>query len=117
MNEKPMIEPKEIEVGGKKFLLSKLPATAGREILMSYAGDGKGMTADSSKTIIPLLSYCSVKIGEVWVRLSTSELIDAHLSGAEALVDLEMKMLEHNFSFFGQGKTSPFSTVLNPKVG
>lgn len=115
MSERPMIEPKEIEVGGKKFMMSKLPATAGREILMSYAGDGKGMTGASDKTVLPLLSFCSVKIGEVWVRLSTAELIDSHLSGAESLVELEMKMLEYNFSFFGQGKTSPFSTVLSPK--
>jgi len=106
MIEKPLIDEKQTEVGGKTFLLSKIPSIASREILMNYSAGEKGeLAADSTKTILRMLSYCSVDIAGTFQRLSTAEFIDAQIPSVKDLMKLEAEMLEYNFGFFGQGES------------
>jgi len=96
-------DPKEITVGGKQFLLSKLPATVGREVLLAYTAgqveDGISYDKVPLEKSIRLLSYASVKAGESWVRLSTAEVIDAHISNVMDYIELEKAMLGHSMDF------------------
>ena len=105
MIEKPLIDEKQTEVGGKTFLLSKIPSIASRVILMNYSAGEKGeLAADSTKTILRMLSYCSVDIAGTF-QLSTAEFIDAQIPSVKDLMKLEAEMLEYNFGFFGQGES------------
>lgn len=89
--------------GGKKFLLSKLPATVAREILLAYTGALRGDDISYDKVplenSIRLLSFASVKVGDAWMRLSTAEIIDAHISNVMDYMELEKEMLGHSMDF------------------
>lgn len=118
INSIPAIEPKETTIGGKQFMLTKFPAVAGREIFMQYSrgikvsDDGKkfdidgSAMADSENTVIKLLAYAFVKAGENWIRLSTRQLIDSHITEIMDLIELENQMRAHNFFSSPKGKTS-----------
>ena len=104
-----LIEPKEINIGGKQFLLSKLPATVAREILLAYtsAMNGEEIAYDKIplKNSIRLLSFASVKAADSWMRLSTAEVIDAHISNVMDYVELEKAMLGHSMDFSSPAKS------------
>jgi len=112
MIDQTLLEPKEILISGKRFLLSKLPATVGRETLLAYAytmNSNESGVVDYSKVPLNnsmrLLSYASVAVGEAWMRLSTEEIINAHLSSINDYMDLEQKMLEHSMVFSSTAKS------------
>jgi len=104
-----LLEPKETTIGGKKILLSKLPATVGREVLLSYIDGVSGKKLDFDKVpvekSIRLLSYASVKVGESWLRLETKAVIDAHISNVMDYVALETAMLGHSMDFSATAKS------------
>ncbi len=116
MNEAGLIQTKEIEVGGKRFLLSKINPVDSRDCMMEYMAsitDGADMSLGSSeKTLLKILPFVCVKTGEIWTRLETKELVNSHVTDVFDLISLEMQMVEYNWSFFGQGKTSAFSEML-----
>lgn len=102
-----MIEPKEIEIDGKKFTLSKFPAIAGRKIIASYPMSSLPKLGDyqaNEEAMLLLMSYVS----KGTLRLSTRELIDNHVGGWETLAKLEIAMLEYNCSFLASGRISGF---------
>lgn len=118
INGTPAIEPKETKIGGKTFMLTKFPAVAGREIFMQYSRgikvsedgkkfdiDGSAM-ADSENTVIKLLSYAFVKVGDNWIRLESRALIDSHIKEIMDLIELENQMRAHNFFSSPKGKIS-----------
>lgn len=117
-----MIEPETIEVTGrdgkpKTFVLSKLPATVGREVAAKYPVailPKLGDYAVSEATMLLLMSYVGVPRdgGNVPLMLTTKALVDSHVTDAEMLLKLEMAMLERNFSFFGNGKTWDFFATI-----
>lgn len=114
-NEKKLLDPKEVEIDGKKFIISKFPAFAGREIIMSYPKTHLFATADVEqikKTVMKLMSYVAIKTddGRI-IRLETEALIENHCNTefpTETLAKIEAKMLEYNFSFFQNGKALNF---------
>jgi len=109
MIDSTLIEPKETTIGGKKFLLSKLPATVGREVLLVYASEaGGGGTSFENVPLeksLRLLSYASIKLGDSWQRLETKELIDAHILNVLDYVSLEQQMLDHSMDFSSTAKS------------
>lgn len=107
-----MIEPKEMEVNGKTFILSKFPAVAGREIITKYPVSNMPKLGDyqqSEETMLKLMCYVAVKLDETGtlppIRLSTAALVDNHAGDWETLAKLEYAMLEYNCSFFGNGRS------------
>lgn len=116
-----LLEPKEVKIGGKDFLLSKLPATVARETLIAYfkamqdavGADGqtdmKRVDFDAIKKdkVLKLLSYASVKIGDSWMRLSTEQVIDSHVSDLAMYIQLEMEMVGHSMGFSATAQNSP----------
>ncbi len=98
----------------KTFILSKFPALAGREIVCGYPlgalnGAGGGDYQVSEALMLKLMSYVAVptETGKP-LRLSTRALVDNHVPDWWMLVQLEKQMLEHNCSFFGDGRASTF---------
>lgn len=104
-----MLEPKELE--GTPYILSKFPATVGREIILQYPTSALpkvGDYATNEALMIKIMSYVGVTIEgrEEPLMLKTRALIDNHVPDAETLMKLEWAMMNHNFSFFGNGSLS-----------
>lgn len=112
-----MIEEKRVTIDGAEFVLSKLPATVGREIIAKYAAGGKNILFEgdyevSEKVMFKLLSYVSVDVGGRLIELKTEELINNHVKSALTLMKLEKEMMSYNFDFFTPDAISAFLTKL-----
>lgn len=111
-----LIAPKEFivvdqEGRERQFLISKFPAVDGRKIVANYpltALPKVGDYASNEETMLLLMSYVAVLVGEQETRLSTKALINNHVGDWETLARLEAAMLEYNCSFFLKGKISTF---------
>ena len=108
-----LLEPKEVEIDGAVFRLGKFPAVAGREIITKYPISNIPRLGDyevSEKTMIKLMSFVERVYPDknLSYRLTTVELINNHVPSWETLVKLEAAELEHNCSFFQNGKSSNF---------
>ncbi len=115
-----MIEPKEIELEGKTYILSKFPAVAGREIVAKYPLSGMPKLGDykvNEETMLKLMAYVGLKqeSGNV-LMLSTRALVDNHVTSWETLAKLEWSMMEYNCSFFGNGRASTFFEGIAQKL-
>lgn len=115
-----MIEPKEIEIKGKKYIISKLPATVGREVLFKYPTSNLPKVGDynvSQEIMLKLLSYVAVELEDGrQIQLNTQSLIDNHVPSAEALILLEKEMFVYNFDFFHDGTASAFLAALEKRA-
>lgn len=115
-----MIEPKEIEIEGKTFILSKFPAIQGREIIAKYpisAMPKLGDYAVNEETMLKLMCFVAVpREGGEPLRLTTRALVDNHCSSWEVLAKVEIAMMEYNCSFFGNGKGSTFLETITRKA-
>lgn len=106
-----LIEPKEIEVDGKEYIISKFPAIEGREIIAMYPLSGLPKIGDYQKNqevMLKLMSYVAVKVGEIIMPLNNNKLVNSHVKSWETLGKLEIKMMEYNCSFFQVGRISTF---------
>lgn len=107
-----LLEPKEVEIDGCQFIVGKFPATVGREIITKYPLSNLPKIGDygvSEEIMLKLMTYVEriTPTGE-HIRLTTKTLVDNHVPNWEVLVKLEAASLEHNCSFFQNGKTSSF---------
>lgn len=112
MNEPLLKQPEFKEFRGKLFILSKIPAIAGREIGFKYPTSAIPKLGDygvSEEVMLKLMSYVGIpREGLAALRLNTRDLVDAHVEDAEMLFQIERAMLEYNFSFFRDGRISNF---------
>ena len=107
-----MIQEKDVEIRGKKYVISKLPATVGREVLFLYPTSNLPKVGDYGKrqeVMLKLLSYVGIRLenGDV-LQLKTRELVDNHVPDAESLLLLEKEMFAYNYDFFQNGEASTF---------
>lgn len=110
-----MIKAKEIEVRGRKYTISKLPATVGREVLFKYSTSNLpkvGDYKDSDYIMQKLMSYVAVNVEGREIQLTTEDLINNHIPDAETLILLEKEMMKYNYDFFTDGKASSFLQML-----
>ena len=105
------IQPKELEIDGKVYTLSKFPAVAGREIVALYPLSGLPKLGDykvNEETMLKLMAHVYIRLGEALQPLNNRTLIDNHVPSWEALAQLEMAMMEYNCSFFQNARLSTF---------
>lgn len=103
------ISPKTIEIDGKKFTVSKIPAVQAQEIytqiMKETDGFGNlGFTMLSRDTIIKFLSFASVE-NEAGGQseLGLVSVIETHCANLSTLHDLIFAMLKENFGFLFDG--------------
>lgn len=114
-----MIDEKSVEIRGKEYIISKLPATVAREVLFLYPSSNIPKVGDypsSEKVMLLLMSYVGVRINDTVMPLKTKELINNHISDAETLLLLEKEMFKYNYSFFQNGNASTFLTALEKRA-
>ncbi len=119
-----LIKPKEITVIDSDrqqhtFIISRLPATIGREILAKYPLSNVPKIGDyevSKEAMLKMMAYVAVEKEGQEIYLKTSTLIDNHVPDGEALIRLELEMLKYNTSFFGNGGSQNFLQYLLGKL-
>lgn len=119
-----MIDPKEVEIvtaGGetKVYIISKLPALAGREILTQYVPTALpkvGEYASNEKIMLKMLEFVAVDTEAGRLQLKTRALIDNHVPDWETLMKLEAAMISENCSFFHNGKGLDFLGTIEAKA-
>ena len=108
-----LLEPKQIEIDNKHFIISKFPAVAGREIITQYPLSGLPKIGEyrvNETIMFKLMGYVGIPIAgqQMPLQLTTQALIDNHVGSWETLAKLEMAMLEYNCSFFLDGSLQTF---------
>ena len=119
-----LIKPLEVEVKDidgilHKFTISRLPAVAGREILAKYLGGTMpkiGDYKDNHESMLKMMKYVAVEIDGQLQTLQTQALIDNHIPDTECLLRLEIEMIRHNTSFFGNAGSSNLLDFLLQKI-
>lgn len=114
-----MLEPKPLD--GTPFILSKFPATVGREIILQYPTSALpkvGDYATNEALMLKIMKYVGVTIDgrDEPLMLTTPQLVDNHVRSTEELLKLEWAMMNHNFSFFSNGDLSGFLTRVGGQV-
>jgi hypothetical protein len=113
-------EPKEITLldgneQERKFILSKMPAFEGFEIMARYPVSLATSTIPKvadwntvNELQLKIMKYVAVDINGRPMRLSTQALIDNHTGDWECLAKLLAAEVEYNNSFFRKGIVSNF---------
>lgn len=102
-----MLDPKPLD--GTPFILSKFPATVGREIILQYPTSALPKVGDyntNEALMLKIMKYVAVQTENGPLMLETRQLVDNHVKSAEDLLKLEWAMMNHNFAFFGNGSLS-----------
>lgn len=112
-----LIKPQNITVKDRdgnehSFVISRLPATVGREILAKYPVANVPKLGDygtSTEAMLLMMRYVGIERDDGSIlTLKTQALIDNHVPDGEALIRLELEMLKYNTSFFGLAGNSDF---------
>ena len=121
-----LLQEKEITVPTmdgeeRTYLISKFPATAGREILTQYpisAVPRIGDYATNEALMLKIMGYVGVNIEgrETPLRLTTRALVDNHVPDWETLARIELAIIDYNTSFFRNGRASTIFSALGAKV-
>ncbi|MBR2392573.1 MAG: hypothetical protein IKA93_03250 [Elusimicrobiaceae bacterium] len=106
------LEPKEIEIDGCHFIISKIPAVDAREIVAKYTTSNipKVGEYDASEAVmLKMMNYVARVTPEGnHVKLQTKALVNNHVPNWEILTKIEWEMMRYNCSFFQNGKASDF---------
>ena len=104
-----LLQPKEVEINGFKFIISKMPCTVAQEVLCQLPSGLIPIISQFSKSeeqLFKMLSYCErvYTDGRANVPLVSKTIIDNHVPNFDTLYKLEWEALQYNFDFFEQGK-------------
>lgn len=125
MNPKSFIEPKEVDINHKRYVISKIPAiqaqTIYRMIMQECKDEGDiGMTYLTETTAISLLTYAASIIGggesDDWIPLTSAREINVAFDKVEDLITLEAMMIRYNFGFLFDGTLQKLLGVLRDQV-
>jgi len=119
-----LLEPKTVPIAlpdgtTKDYILSKFPAVAGREIIAKYPVSNMPKLGDyavSEETMLKLMAFVAVPVGDTEQTLSTRALVDNHVHSWETLARIELAMMEYNCSFFASGRISTFFDGIAQKL-
>jgi hypothetical protein len=120
-----LLKPKEVELTDqdgvtRTYIVSRLPAVQGREIVTQYplsAMPKVGDYAVNEGMMLKLMSYVAVRKDDgTDLQLTTRALIDNHVGDWETLAKLEVAMMEYNVSFFRDGRALNFFEAIARKA-
>lgn len=117
-----LIQPKEVEIDGKTYIISKFPAMAGREILTQMPSTAAAATLGhfikggdyklNEDITLKVLNYVAVKLDNgTTQRLISQNLINIYVTSeypGETLLKIEDEIIGYNCSFFKGGRVSTF---------
>lgn len=121
--DKKLLEPKEIQIEDKTFIISKFPAIAGRKIVTLYIAGGipkVGSYSVNEEQMLEMMKYVAIISDGNPVQLVTRGLIDNHVvskkSSWEMLGKIEIALMEYNCDFLQGGRISSFFGDIKQKL-
>lgn len=109
MDYEKFIQPKEMEIGGQKFAISKIPAIQAQAIYPAIAKSVKdngllGLTMLPIDIVRSLMSFSAIRNGEHWFTLGNDEMLtntfkDSFGDMQKLLVSIE----KYTYDFFVSG--------------
>lgn len=112
-----MIKPQEVTITDSDgvdhtYVVCRIPAIQGREVFTQYVSANipkVGSYAVSQELMLKLMAFVGVvREGDTPLMLTNKTLVDNHVPDWETLGKLELAMMEHNCSFFRNGKGLSF---------
>lgn len=109
-----LLNPKEIEIKGCKFIISQMPCTVAQEVAFKLPPGLipiMGNFTQAEEMYVKMLSFCErVYDDGRHIKLISKDIIDNNLPDFETLLLLEKEVIEYNFGFFD---TEKLLTLLN----
>lgn len=121
MDPKKFKDPKSVEIGGDKYIISKIPAIQAQQvygaIMKECKDDGDiAMTYLSTETTLMLLGYAAHDVGgngpDGWMPFNDEGDVNVAFSSQENLMKLEAEMIRYNFGFLSNGSLQEVLEVL-----
>ena len=114
------LEKKEVEILGKKFLVSKMPAIQGQQafgaVMREVGIDGDvAMTFLSAQTGLMLTEYAAYKDGDSWIPLDSEFIVNSAVESIKQLQLLQAEMIRYNFDFLFDGSLQKLLGALTPR--
>lgn len=108
-----LLEPKQVEINGYKFIISKMPCTVAQEVIFKLPTGLIPLISNFSQAedmAYKMLSFCErvYTDGRPNVPLISKALIDNHIPDFDTLIKLENECLTYNYDFFANGKLLGF---------
>lgn len=108
MDYSKFIRPKEVEIGGKTYAVSQIPAIESQEAYRDVAKVVReygplGMTMLPVGALRDILSYTAVRVNDSWFSLDTESRIDSYLTDKADMNRLVVAMVRENWGFLTDG--------------
>lgn len=116
METKKLIDKEDVEVGGRKFFISRIPAVQAQRLFLAGFGalNNKMMSGLPPAMMDELLSYCGTYNGEGQeVQFVNPDIINMFVKDMFDLIQLEHKMVRKNFGFLFDGRGEELAAQLN----
>ena len=107
-----LLEEMKQEIDGKEYILSKFPASAGRDIVCQFVPSAIPKIGNyklNREMADRIMSYVAVPMPDgSSLRLTTEALIDNHVKDWESRLRIEAAMMAYNCRAFQEGRVSSF---------
>lgn len=118
---KALKNTEKVKIGEHTYVLSSIPAFQAQKLLMKAIGAlASGNVADVPPDVmLELLSYAAIiNQNGAEVQFENEELVDMMVGSPVELIELESRMVEKNFGFFGDGSIrSALSRLMKTMAG
>ena len=104
-----LIEPKEIQIKGKTYAVSKIPAIDSISIYSgickAFADNGPlGLTMLPRECIQRIMQYVAMKDGNIWITFDGQVILNqAFTKDFDVLQSIILQMVRYNYSFLIDG--------------
>jgi len=116
MNAKTLIDKEDIEILGRKYFISAIPAVQAQKIFLT----GMSILQSKNFAMLPqaltdeILSFCGTyNENQAEVQFVNAEVTNMFVKDMFVLLQLEVKMIEKNFSFLFDGRAAELASQLN----
>lgn len=114
METKKLIDKEDVEVGGRKYFISRIPSVqAQRLFLAGFGALNNKMMSLPPAMMEELLSYCGTYNGEGQeVQFVNPDIINMFVTDMFDLIQLEHEMVRKNFGFLFDGRGEALAAQL-----
>lgn len=115
METKKLIDKEDVEVGGHKYFISRIPSVQAQRIFLAGFGALNNKMMSLPPTMMEeLLSYCGTYNGEGQeVQFVNPDIINMFVTDVFDLIQLEHEMVRKNFGFLFDGRGEVLAARLN----
>ena len=115
METKKLIDKEDVEVGGRKYFISRIPSVQAQRLFLAGFGTlNNKMMSLPPAMMEELLSYCGTYNGEGQeVQFVNPDIINMFVTDMFDLIKLEHEMVRKNFGFLFDGRGEALAAQLN----